>query len=55
MAFLLTWRLLVEWMLAEATRHTVGWQSAGLTVVPLGIKVSSASDGPSNSGGERWP
>jgi diguanylate cyclase (GGDEF)-like protein len=31
---------LVEWMLAEATRHTVGWQSAGLTVVPLGIKVS---------------
>jgi hypothetical protein len=29
-------------MLAEATRHTVGWQSAGLTVMPLGIKVSSA-------------
>ena len=31
---------LLEWMFAEATRHTVGWQSAGLAVMPLGIKIS---------------
>ncbi len=31
---------LTEWMLAEATRQTAHWQSAGLSMVPLGIKLS---------------
>ena len=31
---------LAEWMFAEATRQTSDWQSEGLAVVPLGIKLS---------------
>ena len=31
---------LVEWIFAEASRQTVDWQSASLSVVPLGIKLS---------------